>query len=79
MPSTRSRRVYYYSLNIELRDKYLDSYPEVFHLPDHYKNYPSICMWINTGNIHLIKEILELSWKELATEKQVREWEEVKE
>lgn len=62
-------------LNFELRDKYLEKYPEFFHLPDHFKPYPYICMWINCCDRTLLTEILELSWKELVTKKQVLEYE----
>lgn len=62
-------------LGFELRDKYLDSHPEVFHLPDHFKAYPYICMWIHQADKKLLTEILELSWKGLAAKKQVEEWE----
>ena len=66
-------------LDFEHRDRFLDSHPEVFHLPDHYKAYPYICMWIHHDNKNLIKEILELSWKGLATKKQVKAYEARKE
>ncbi len=62
-------------LNFELRDKYLDSHPEIFHLPDHFKAYPYICMWLDYYKIIFLTEILVLSWKELATKKQVKEYE----
>jgi len=65
-------------LDFEIRDKYLDSHPEIFHLPDHFKAYPYICMWKHQYNIKLLTEILELSWKGLATKKQVKEYEESK-
>ena len=62
-------------LDFGLRDKYLDSHPEIFHLPDHFKAYPYICMWIHHYDKRLIYEILELSWKCLASKKQIAEWE----
>lgn len=65
-------------LDFKLREKYLEAYPEIFHLPDHFKNYPYICMWINNHNQKLINEILELSWKSLATKKQIKEYAENK-
>lgn len=66
-------------LDFEFRDHYLDSYPELFHLPDHFKAYPYICMWLhNKYNRKLLTELLELSWKGLATKKQVREYDEMK-
>jgi hypothetical protein len=61
-------------LDFELRDKYLDSHPEIFHLPDHFKAYPYICMWTHNYDKRLLTEILELSWKGLASKKQIEEW-----
>ncbi len=65
-------------LDFENRDKYLDSYPEIFHVPDHFKPYPYICMWLHNYNRDLLHEILELSWKGLATKRQVKAYEEHK-
>jgi hypothetical protein len=65
-------------LNFQLRDKYLDSHSEIFHLPDHFKAYPYICMWLHNYDKKLLTEILELSWKGLATKKQVKEYDEKK-
>ena len=61
-------------LDFELREKYLDSHPEIFHLPDHFKAYPYICMWTHKYDKKLLTEILELSWQGLATKKQLEEW-----
>jgi hypothetical protein len=65
-------------LDFEIRDKYLDGYPEIFHLPDHFKAYPYICMWIHNYDRSFLKEILEQSWKGLATKRQIKEYEEKK-
>ncbi len=62
-------------IDFNLREKYLESYPEVFHLPDHYRNYPYMCMWKNSCPNALLKEVLELSWKSLASKKQLKDWE----
>ena len=56
-------------LDFDLRDEYLVSHPEAFHLPDHYKAYPYICMWLRNYDRKLLKEVLELSWRGLATKK----------
>jgi hypothetical protein len=61
-------------LDFEFRDKYLDSHPEIFHLPDHFKAYPYICMWTHKYDKRLLTEILELSWRSLASKKQIEEW-----
>lgn len=65
-------------LDFEIRDKYLETYPEMFHLPDHFKNYPYVCMWLHNYDRKLLTEILELSWKGLATKKQVKQYDEKK-
>lgn len=65
-------------LEFELRDKYLDSHPEIFHLPDLYKSYPYFCMWVHNYDKKLLKEVLEQSWKGLATKKQLKEYDEKK-
>jgi len=65
-------------LDFDHHEKFLESYPEIFHIPDHFKNYPYICMWIHTYNQKLLKEILELSWRGLASKKQISEWESAK-
>ncbi len=65
-------------LDFTIRDQYLDSHPEVFHLPDHFKGYPYLCMWVNTSDQKLITEVLEHSWTGLATKKQVKEYQDRK-
>ncbi|NBW36949.1 MAG: hypothetical protein EBR30_18365 [Cytophagia bacterium] len=65
-------------LDFAIRDQYLDSHPEIFHVPDHFKAYPYICMWIHKYDKKLLKEVLEQSWKGLATKKQLKEYEESK-
>lgn len=61
-------------LDFEIREKYLDSHPEIFHLPEHYIAYPYICMWTHNYDRNLIRELLEHSWKGLATKNQVKEY-----
>jgi hypothetical protein len=65
-------------LDFEIRDRYLDSHPEIFYLPDHFKPYPYICMWTHNYDRKILTEILELSWKGLATKKQLKEYDEKK-
>ena len=65
-------------LDFKIRDKYLDSHPEIFHLPDHFKAYPYICMWTHNYDKSLLTEILELSWKGLASRKQVKKYDDKK-
>jgi hypothetical protein len=62
-------------LDFAIRDEYLSRYPHIFLLPDHFKNYPYICMYIHRYNTRLLREVLELSWRGLASKKQIAEWE----
>lgn len=61
-------------LNFDLRDAYLEKYPEIFHLPAHFKAYPYICMWTKGYTKKLLMEVLEKSWKGLASKKQLEEF-----
>ena len=61
----------------DIRDRYLDSHPELFHLPDHFRAYPYVCMWIQPHyDRSLLEEILAHSWRGLASKKQLREFDE---
>ncbi|MBL7815066.1 MAG: hypothetical protein JNL70_08650 [Saprospiraceae bacterium] len=62
-------------LTFELRDAYLESHPEIFHLPEHFRNYPYVCMWIHDYDKKLLHEVLEASWRVLASKKQIMEYE----
>lgn len=64
-------------LDFDIRDRYLDSHPELFHLPDHFRAYPYVCMWIQPHyDRSLLEEILANSWRGLASKKQLREFDE---
>lgn len=65
-------------LDFALRDAYLEKYPEIFHLPAHFKAYPYICMLTKGYTKKLLLEILELSWKGLASKKQLEKFNELK-
>lgn len=62
-------------LAFDLRDTYLERYPDLFHVPDHFKPYPYICMWVHAYRAVLLTEILELSWRGLASQKQLKAYE----
>ncbi len=53
----------------EEREKYLEHYPEAFHLPEHYLKYPYVCIWIEALSRIPLQEILEKSWRSVATAK----------
>jgi len=62
-------------VGFDARDQYLDSHPGIFHLPDHFKPYPYICMWVHHPyDPRLLAEVLEVSWRGLASRKQIAEF-----
>ncbi|MBO9561494.1 MAG: hypothetical protein J7621_01925 [Niastella sp.] len=64
-------------LGFEFHDKYLNSHPELFHVPDHFKGYAYICMWIQPHyDKKLLMEVLELSWRGLASKKAIKAFDE---
>ena len=65
-------------LDFTYHEFYLEEYPDLFHIPEHFKGYPYLCMWIHNYDTKLLKEILELSWKGLASKKQLSEWDKSK-
>ncbi|WP_345257859.1 hypothetical protein [Flaviaesturariibacter amylovorans] len=61
-------------LDFALRDDYLERYPDVFHLPEHFRNYPYVCLWVHCRDKALLAEVLEHSWRGLAGRKQLKEF-----
>ncbi|SEQ47958.1 hypothetical protein [Epilithonimonas lactis] len=62
-------------IGFDSRDYYLETYPEIFHLPEHFKNYPYICLWKDCHDRKLVIEVLEIAWRSLATKKQIKDFE----
>ena len=62
-------------LGFEHRERYLDSHPELFHVPAHFKPY--LCLWMNRCPPHLLREVLELGWRERASRQQVQQGEQL--
>ena len=62
----------------EIREKYLASYPEIFILPDHFVKYNYLCILIEAFDSKIVREIMEISWRGLASKTQIKNWEEQK-
>ncbi len=58
-------------LDFPIRDHYLASYPEFFHLPGNFKAYPYLCMWKHDYQKALLTELLEHSWMALASKRSI--------
>ena len=55
--------------DFESREKFLENYPESCFITPHYKDYPYICMYINSYSMQLLKEVLETGFKAITGKK----------
>ena len=60
-----------------LRDILLNAQPDVFHLTDHYRNYPFILVDLKKITKGALLDILEQGWRMSASKKLLREYDEV--
>lgn len=59
-----------------LRDILLNAQPDVFHLTDHYRDYPFILVDLKKIRKGALLDILEQGWRMSASKKLLREYEE---
>jgi len=59
-----------------VRDMLLQAAPNVFHLMDHYKNYPMILVDLAKIRKAALLDILEQAWRMSAAKKLIREYDE---
>ena len=58
------------------REILLQAAPHVFHLTDHYRNYPAILVDLAAIDDDALAEVIERGWRMAAPKKIVREWDE---
>lgn len=58
------------------RELLLQAAPHVFHLTDHYVNYPAILVDLAAIDESTLAEVVERAWRKVAPKKLVREWDE---
>jgi len=58
------------------REMLLQTAPHVFHLTDHYRNYPAILVDLAAIEKDALVDILESAWRMTASKKALREWDE---
>ena len=61
-------------VGFELREQLLENYPEYFHMPDHYLNYPYVALWVHCRDRTLIRDIFHKAWARLASKRQLAQW-----
>jgi hypothetical protein len=59
-----------------LRDILLNARPDVFHLTDHYRDYPAILVDLKKVTKAALLDILEQGWRMSASKKLLREYDE---
>lgn len=65
-------------VGFENRKILLEKYPDDFTVPDHFLNYPYIAMSVPQTKLSLLREVIEMAWRQLASKKQISEWEKSK-
>jgi hypothetical protein len=58
------------------RDMLLQAAPHVFHLTDHYRDYPTILVDLGKIRKAALLDILEQAWRMTASKKLIREYDE---
>ena len=59
-----------------LRDILLNAQPDVFHLTDHYRDYPVILVDLKKIRKRALRDVLEQGWRMSASKKLLREFDE---
>jgi hypothetical protein len=54
----------------------LQAAPHVFHLTDHYVNYPAVLIDLAAIDADALVDVVERAWRKVAPKKLVREWDE---
>jgi hypothetical protein len=58
------------------RDMLLSAAPQVFHLTDHYRNYPAILVDLDAISRDALEGIIENGWRMAASKKAIRDFDE---
>ena len=61
--------------SMDERDALIESDPALFHITDHYRNWPGILVRLNRATPRLIHGMLERRFRQVATRKLHAEWE----
>lgn len=61
--------------SIDERDMLLEAEPDLFHITDHYKNYPTVLARMKKLDAKTLRGFLERRWKQIASKKLQKELE----
>jgi hypothetical protein len=57
------------------REKWIQAYPEIFFITDHYRNYPTMLVNLHKVNPDDLKQLLTTAWLSRASKTLVKEYE----
>jgi hypothetical protein len=58
-------------VDMDDREILMRSYPEVFYVTDHYRNYPSVLVRIARADPAMVRDLVEQSWRRCAPKRLV--------
>ncbi len=62
--------------SIDERDMLMEAEPKLFHITEHYRNYPTVLARLDKLDAARLKGMLERRWRQICPKKLQREWEE---
>jgi len=65
--------------SVDERDMLLEAKPDLFHITDHYRDYPSILARLERLDARTLRNMLERRWRQVAPKKLLKEFELTKE
>lgn len=63
--------------SIDERDMLLEAEPKLFHITEHYKNYPAVLARLERLDTKTLRGMLERRWRQIAPKKLVKQFEEL--
>ena len=61
--------------SIDERDSLIESDPALFHITDHYRDWPIVLVRLKKANVRLVRAMLERRFQAIATKNLIAEWE----
>ncbi len=61
--------------SIDERDSLIESDPALFHITDHYRDWPTVLLRLKKASPGLVRAMLEQRFRAIATKKLLAEWE----
>jgi hypothetical protein len=60
--------------SVDERDSLIESDPALFHMTDHYRDWPIVLVRLKKANVKLVRAMLERRFRVIATKKLLAEW-----